>query len=240
MAASEPTFHYHAAGHAFSGEFLRPIRQTIETVASSSLPMIGGHGRSRSENFEIEHIVSVKRAYSHVSGGKGDDGKHHSHSTVVIEGLNILDMVTADRVVARLTSEHDPKQREGHILALGSGFDNLRVAGCPVDVVWDHSLLLDNKNHDALRKGVKKSGRMSDDSNGVILCSLVKSLNADCPGLDVQGHVITVPHFGKIYVGEVVAKAGHKTLSMLRMKLGSPYEGLLSAAHAEINGEPWP
>jgi hypothetical protein len=244
MAAFEhPAYHYHGEGHAFSGQFTRPITQQIEALACASLPLSGGHGRAHAENFQIDQLVSVKKAYSHVSGTQGADKMHNSHTTVVLEGLNILDVVTADRVVARLTSEHDPKEREGHIIAVGTKFENLRVAGCPVEVEFDHELFLKNKTYAALSKNLaalKKSGRMAEESNGVILCSLVKNMKVDCPGVDVQGHVITVEHFGKIFVGEVLAEPGFKRLSMMRLQLGSPHEGLLNTAEASVNGFPWP
>jgi hypothetical protein len=244
MAAFEhPTFHYHGEGHAFSGHFTRPITQQIEALAGASLPLSGGHGRAHAEDFQIEQLVSVKKAYSSVSGSKSVDGKHHSHSTAVIEGLNILDVVTADRVVARLTSEHDAKAREGHIIAVGTKFENLRISGCPVEIEFDHELFLKNKDYASLSKqlaALKKSGRMAEESNGVILCSLVKSVKADCPGSSVQGHVITVAHFGKIYIGEVLAESGFKRLSMLRLELGSPYEGLFNAAEVSLNGTHFP
>jgi hypothetical protein len=243
MAAIQPTFHYHGEGHAFSGSFRRPVSHQIDAIAGVSLPLSGGHGRSDTDGFQIEQLVSAKKAYSSVSGSDDSGGRHHSHSISVIEGLNILDMVTADRVVARLTSEHEPKKREGHIIALGTKFENLRVAGCPVDVEFDHELFLKNQDYGALSKNLaalKKSGRMAEESNGVILCSLVKNLKVDCPGVTVAGHVITVEHFGKILIGEVLSEAGFKRLSMMRLQLGSPYEGSLNAAEVSINGTHFP
>lgn len=237
------SYHYHAEGHAFSGEFRRPVKHTIDALAGSSLPLTGGQGRAHVDSFEIDKLVSLRKAYSHVSGSEAAAGIHTSHSTAVIEGLNILDIVTADRVVARLTSEHAPKPSEGHIIALGSKFENLRISGCPVDVQFDHELFLKHKTFEDLRKnlaGLKKSGRMAEESHGVILCSLVKSVKVECPGLEVQGHVIIVPHFGKIYLGEVLIEVGFKRLSMMRLELGSPHEGLLSATETSINGTHFP
>lgn len=247
MAAFEhPSFHYHGEGHAFSGHFVRPITHQIEALAGASLPLSGGHGRAQLENYEIPQLVSVKKAYSHVSGGKSQtDGNHHSHSSSVVEGLNILDMVTADRVVARLTSEHDgnPKYREGHILTVGSKFENLRISGCPVEVEIDHELFADCKSYADLSKKVaalKKSGRMAQEANGVILCSLVKKVKVDCPAVTVDKHVITVPHFGSIFLGEILSEQGFKRLTMIRLQLGSPHEGTLTATEVSLNGTHWP
>jgi hypothetical protein len=237
------SFHYRAEGHAFSGHLERPAKHLIEAQASTCLPLTGGQGRAHVEGFAINQLVSFRKGYSHVSGSKSTDGTHTSHSTSVVEGLNVLDVVTADRVVARLTSEHAPKEKEGHIIALGSKFENFRIAGCPVEVEFDHELFLNHKTFDTLSKKLaspKKPGKRSDESGGVILCTFVKTLKVDCPGVEVNGHVITVPHFGKIYVGEVLVEPRFKRLSMLHLQLGSPQEGLLNVTEACINGTHFP
>src|SRR5260370_12670376 len=99
-------FHFHGEAHAFSATFLRPIPFPIEAQASVSLPSIGGHARSRVENFVGDHLVRFKAAHSHVSGSWMDNKVATTHATATIEGLNILDFVTPDRIVARLTSDH--------------------------------------------------------------------------------------------------------------------------------------
>lgn len=244
MASFEfPSFRYHAESFAFSGEFVRPIKHLIEVQAGITLPFLGGHGQNSAENFAVEKLVSFRRGYSHVSGSAAPNGHHTTESTAVIEGLNVLDMVTADRVVARLSSDHDPDKREGQIIAVGSGFENLRIAGCDVEVELDHSLLLKCKNFAELSKSVaslKKSGKMAEQYNGVAICSLASSINLECPGVTVDGHVITVPQFGKIFVAEVVSWEGTRSISMLRFQLGSPHEGQLLAAGGKTNGTPWP
>ena len=244
MAASHDlSFHYHANAFAFSGEFHRPIQRSIEVQAASSLPHSGGHGQAGAENFSLDKMVSFAKGYSHVSGSKAENGYHTSQATAVLENLNILDMVTADRVVARLSSDHDPAKREGHIIAVGTHFENLRVAGCPVKVEIDHDLLIKNRTHAELSKTVasfKKSGRIADESNGVIVCSLAKSVEVDCPGVEIDGHVITVPQFGKVYVAELICSYATKLISMMRLELGSPHHATLVAASPRINGTPFP
>ena len=244
MATSQgPSFHYHANAFAFSGEFHRPVQRSIEVQAGCSLPHPGGHGQASAENFSLDHMVRFTKGYSHVSGSKAGKGYHTSHATAVLENLNILDMVTADRVVARLASDHDPSKREGHIIAVGTRFENLRVAGCPVQVEMDHDLLIKSKTHAELSKNVarlKKSGRIADESNGVVVCSLAKSIQIECPGVEVDGHVITVLQFGKLYVAELVCSHATRLISMMRLELGSPHDATLIAASPSINGTPFP
>ena len=233
-----PAFHYRGAGHAFSGELRRPIQQVVEAQACVSLPRAGGHARARTENFQIPQLVSFAKGYSHVSGTQAN-GKHHTQSTVIVEHLNILDVVTADRMVGRLTSEHDPNEPEGHIIAVGSHIDNLKISGCLVKIEWDHDLFLKHKTYEALSKhlaGGKKSGKMGTDK--VTLCSLAKNIEVACPGVEVDGHVITVKHFGKIFVGEVENSHGMKRMTMLRLELGSPADGRFSVGEFCTNGHP--
>jgi hypothetical protein len=236
-------FHYHANAFAFSGEYLRPIRRSIEVQAGGSLPHAGGHGQATVENFSIDKLVTFRRGYSHVSGSKAEDGKYTSQMTAVLEGINILDVVTADRIVARLSSDHDPAKREGHIIALGSRFENLRIAGCEAKIEIDHELLLKNKTYAELSKNVaslKKSGRIADESNGVVVCSLVKNVDIKCPGVEVDGHVITVPQFGKIVLAELVSSHASKLICMIRFELGSPQSAQLLASGGGVNGTPFP
>lgn len=147
------TFHFHAHGLGLSAHFERPIEHVIEVQAGTSLPIIGGHGRARVDNFEFKEIVAFKSAYSHVSGNKNKEDKSHATLvTSVVEKLNILDVVTADRVVSRLASHHDEGEQESHISPLGSKFENLRIAGCPTEVELDVHPFVENDTHAAFKK----------------------------------------------------------------------------------------
>jgi len=236
-------FHFQAQAHAFSGSFQRPIVCPIEAQAATSLPTIGGHAYSRIENFCAVHLVRFAVAHCHVSGSWQDDEVVTTHSTAAIEGLNILDFVTADRIVAHLTSELHRGEVEGHIVALGSTFDGLKIGGHDVKVTLRHDLLLECKDFDSLRKRVakdKKPGKISATTNGVALCSLVEEIKTDLPGLEKRGHILRIPHFGEIAVAEVFAAFGTRTLTMLRLKLGSPTSSTATVTECLINGLPSP
>ncbi len=242
-SSPESRFYYHAEGHAFSGEFHRPVVVPIEALASISLPTIGGHAHTRIENFHIPRLVSFKSAHTHVSGSQQDPNTFTTQVTTTIEGLRILDFLTADRIVARLTSEHLRKNKEGHILAIGSNFENLRLGGYPVQVTLRHDLFLECKTFDDLKKRITKgakSGTIPSASNGAALCSLAEKIETDLPGAELDGHVLRVPHFGSIAFAEVFAEPGTKTLTMLGLTLGSPDGGTVTTAETRINGTTWP
>src|SRR5260370_37233078 len=126
------TFHYHACAHAFSGSFTRPFTEIIDVQAPSALPIIGGHGSSRVENFQFREFVSFRKGYTHVSGAhQADDDSNKTLVTSTVEGRNIMDIVTADRIVARLYSKHHRDEKEGFVSMVGSRFENLLIADCP-------------------------------------------------------------------------------------------------------------
>jgi len=236
-------FHFHALGNAFSGTFHRPFDHVIPAQAATSLPSIGGHASARVENFRAHHFLSFKAGHTEVSGSWVDDKKVVTAVTATVEGLNILEFITADRVVARLTSEGKHGQKETHIIALGSEFENLRIGGHPVKVTIQHDLFLKNPTHAELTKAVaslKNSGRIVATEDGAILCSLVEKIETSLPGVEIRGHILRIPHFGEVALGEVFAVPGTRTLTMIRLNLGSPDSGQAAGPEALSQGQPWP
>lgn len=242
----EKRFYYHAQGHAFSGEFSRPVHVPVEAQASVSLPTIGGHAHSRVENFQIPSLVSFRAAHSHVSGSQLDENTFTTQITTTIEGLRILDFVSADRITARLTSERKRREKESHILAFGSAFENLRIGGYKVEVILRHELFLKCKTYAELVKEVAsdgKSGKISKTSaiSGATICSLVERIETDFPGVDKKKHVLEIPHFGVISLAEVFAEPNcRRVLTMMTLKLGSPDGATLLVAQGGTNGQTWP
>lgn len=127
-------FHFQATAAAASGTLTAPFQEQIEVAAATTLPPGGGYGSARVDNFRHREIISIKEAYSYVTGSHSETNKtFRTAATSVIVGLNILDVVTADRVVVRLTSRKKDDGSEASIIPLGSRFENLRIAGKRID-----------------------------------------------------------------------------------------------------------
>src|SRR5215475_5456297 len=131
-------YYYHANALALGGRLRRPVDLVIESQASSSLPSSGGFGSSHVENFNLKNIVSFRAAHTEVAGS--ELGQMHqriftARSSASVEGLNILNVVTADKITARLASRHPANDDEPAIITTGSYFENLRIAGHTVEVV---------------------------------------------------------------------------------------------------------
>jgi hypothetical protein len=256
MESTPKMFLYNAHAHGVSGEFQRPIKQIIEAQAATSLSTAGGHGRSRADKFKFVEFLSFDSAYSHVSGSKSEtDGNYSTLATATVEGLNILDVVTARRVVARLSSERNLQEPESHIIFLGSRFEDLRIAGCPVEVILDLELFHRADTFSNFKKEFDSNAdfrkmaqdpfqagqsQKSPDPSGVFLCSLVKDIKTTCPGVKREGHGLVIPQFGKVFFAEVVIEHQKRTLTMIRAELGCPVTGGVVTAMVQGNGRPWP
>lgn len=136
MAASKRVHYFHADASAFGGYFERPIEHTIAPQAPMSLSPSGGYGSARSENFRLEGVVSYKSASTQVSGRLSKKEGHGwvTLATATVEGLNVLDVVTADRLTAQVSTEHPLEGDNPRVTFLGTSFENLKIAGCAIDI----------------------------------------------------------------------------------------------------------
>ncbi|HEY1468347.1 MAG TPA: choice-of-anchor P family protein [Candidatus Acidoferrum sp.] len=242
----QQSFAFHANAYALNASFHRPAICQIEAQAATCVPIFGGHAQSYARDFCVPRLARFQSAHSHVSGSMQDENTATTQAITTILGLNIMDVITADRIVARLTSEHKLDEPEGHILAIGSTFENLRIAGFTFDIILRHDFLLESKTHAQLAQRIpalKNDGRLANTKDGVALCSLVEKIKTDFPGLsdaDKKKHIVDIPHLGTISFAEVLSMEGMKTLTMLRFDLGSPDGGGGTAAVASTNGKPPP
>jgi len=234
-------FNFHGHGHALSGEFRHPLFALIPAQASASLSTIGGVAFAKADNFHFQDFVCFKSAHTHISGKRrrGEAGETFvTHASTVVKGLNILGMVKADRIVSRLTSIHKADEPEGHIIAEDSRFEGLMIDREEVKVTLRHQLLVKCKTFDDLAK----SGKMvaHDRKRQVGICSLVEKIETKLKGVDLEHHLIEVKNFGKIFLAEVFSYPGTRTLTMLRLELGSPHVADLTVAETGGNGQPPP
>jgi hypothetical protein len=132
---------YNAHGYGFGGRIDRPFQHVLDVHAGASLPTEGGYEVSRKENFRLNETISYTAAHTVLSGSRNEkDGSYTTLASSTIEGLNILDMVTADRIVARVASKQLITDDEPTITPIGSHFENLRIAGCPIHAELDADL----------------------------------------------------------------------------------------------------
>lgn len=130
-----PSHDFHGEAHVLRGYLKRPIEQRIEAQSPVSLhDQVGGHLARLSENVSIEGLISFTKGQTRVSGSRSlKTNGWVTLSTSIVEGLNAFDVITADRVVSQVSTEHP--YENGHfpdVTFLGTQFSNLKVSGFPV------------------------------------------------------------------------------------------------------------
>src|ERR1700730_314740 len=186
---------YHAEASAVHGELKLPYPAKIERQAHAQIKPEGGYESQQGKPFRIEGIVSYSAAHTQAAGHLEDQTKKpgrgfKSLSTSLVENLNILNVVTADRVVAQISTEHPLYEEDGHVPSvtfLGSQFYNLRIGGFPVEVELDLDLL-DPKEHsckipftknDAFLKRLADRFKIFRDGGSEICADLKKLYGSD-------------------------------------------------------------
>jgi hypothetical protein len=269
MASNVNKVHYfHAEANSFGGFIEQPIKQQVPAQASASLPAVGGHVTNRTEAFNFQGIVSCSGAYTRVSGRHLEtDGTPSTLVTSVVEGFNLLEVVTADRIVAQVSIEHPANGGDPVVTFTGSRFEGLKIGGQDASLTLNSSLLDGGAGTSPItwpifqKTGRHQAGKLVKSAQGggpayqwvvdryswiapaktpgSILCSLVDGIGSAVPGKSF-GHVMDIPSFGKVIFGEVFAFPTSVHLSMIRAELGSPTSGGLNFASARVNGSTIP
>lgn len=267
------TFYYHADANALGGLLKHPVERVVSTHASVSLAHAGGFSSSRTAKSPDDDLIHFETAHAHVSGTEREGRGHESIATSTIEHLNILDVLTADKIVAQVAVMH-PYDAPARISLLGTQFVNLRVNGSPLNPVLepkmfgtadpadDTPVASDTPQFSDLLKvaetqyelGAKHRRSLIDklgnrfaladpktdlNEKGSVLCSLVQHVK---PEVQVQnyGHMIHIPDFGNIFLGELCVSRFSAELTMLRIEMGCVAHGTVTAASARSNGRHMP
>jgi hypothetical protein len=270
-SAPNKVFYFHAEATPLGGYIEKPLQKHIPSQSSGSLPAVGGHVATRSEAFNFEEIVSCRSAYSRVSGSQDEDGSWWTLATSVIEGLNILEVVTADRVVAQISVEHPADGGPPRVSFAGSRFERLQIGGSEPSLEMNPTFQahgrggplnwalfqetgakqaaklvksVEGDDDRDLSKGLTErygwlAAKRKSGAHECVLCSLVEGVGPAIPGKSF-GHVVQIPHFGRIVFGEVIAYPASVQLSMVRAELGCATHGGLNMASAVVNGTGFP
>lgn len=141
MPANPKSHYFHAEAHALAGQLRLPFQEEVKKQAfvklEGNLADLPAEERAQrnyfsqhAKNFRLEGIISYAAAHTQVSGHQSEkhDGASVTLATSVVEDLNILNVVTADRVVAQISTTHIPGEYCPYVTFLGTHFENLRIA----------------------------------------------------------------------------------------------------------------
>jgi hypothetical protein len=134
---------YHAEAQLLSGHLTHPYEIVIEPQAGLNFRGVrAGRLFQQVNQYSAEAMISFQSGFTGVSCGQSQQHGWMALSTSVLEGLNAFEVITAERVVAQVSTEHpDNKGRNPEyvpkVTFLGTRFENLRVGGYPVQFELD-------------------------------------------------------------------------------------------------------
>jgi hypothetical protein len=232
----EPTtgkrFLFHGHAIAAAGKITSPFQDIIPAQAASALSSAGGYGSERVGEFRYKEIFSFASAYTQVVGTfvEKNGGAYETLSLTAIEKVNILDVVTCDRVVGRITAKYPAGGGTPTVSIAGSRFERLRVGdrfferlGLPEDLL---------ANYDAAEKSSYSAAGAGDKTP--------EGGGKYSPDVLYDFSPISIPHFGDVFLGEHFAFPNLRHLIMIRVSLGCPVGGSLNVGGAVSGGDPYP
>jgi hypothetical protein len=244
-----PNFHFQASAVGVAGKLRDPYHELIPAHATAALPDIGGVAYAHVSHFR-QRFVSFRDARSEIIGSEKSNGE--LHSTLIqatVEGLNIMDMVTADRIVARLVSKHG--RGEPSITPVGSYFENLRIAGERVrvnlatdtfDRLGTFTSLANaaaEKEEDVCALLDVLDGKPFGGDKRIVSGTLAPRVSLRRCGVTTERNVVTVPGFGTVRLAQIHISEYWRRVTMVVVEMGSPPDGQVSAAGVQGDGTDW-
>lgn len=130
---SNYTFTYNADAAVLEVNLTQPLQEDLEQGLITLAPD-GTYQTVSVEPYQLGNIISHQGGYSQVGGFQSSDGNFVTLATAVIEGLNILETLTADRVVAQITTIMTPGNPVQSVSFTGSIIDNLQISNQSIAV----------------------------------------------------------------------------------------------------------
>lgn len=244
-------FHYNASSLALGGQYRRGRDLvTISGTGALILPNTGGQASCEVVNFDYGG-VSFARSTAHATGRlvEAKDGVPASYRTELsfrLENLRILDTVQVEYLALRIASLHPAPAPplstqtladDGVRIEVGpeSGFGAITIAGVPLKIrdrvpefgrgLATYAGIL----NDEKRSGRNVAGRATIDSSLIEAAAATDAASglafrdgvSKQRGGDERQRFISIPRFGRLFLGEVLADKHTRRINLLRLELDS-------------------
>ena len=248
-------FIFHGDAVAIGGRIARPDDILIDPRCASALPVTGGrttgsikgmrfgrYVRFASAATLAEGVFDNRRQVVALSHGKVRQEELASTTTVRAELLGLHVGIGPELTVRRLRASFtakSPAAADGETaIRLGAdvAIDGVSIDGHRLTIELNKAPFQKNDTHSSLRG---TDGLVLIESRGIVHATIVRSIRwsgKPFPGASIDGHLVTIPEFGRLYVGELLISRDSRRLTMLRLELGSPFGGDVSGADVQDNG----
>jgi hypothetical protein len=252
-------FIFHGAACAISGHMFRPpkIAGAVEAPASAALTVAGGYARSDSKKKRLASWLTIGGA-SAVAEGNFNDKKQAIEmswhrvpaesvptTTRVATAITDFDVKLETHRLGASTLRSSlvaasPVDKDGPSIRVGKDTDvkGFNIDGFPL------KMTIDRERFDAADTYPKAARAFGNVAPGTpILVSIVSGLawaKKPHPTATIEGHVVHVPNFGRIYFGEMLITPDARRLTIVRLALGCPEGGGVGIGDVHTDGSWYP
>jgi hypothetical protein len=220
---------YHADATLFDINLEKPV---LHSEKHAQIGLRGPHQKYDHQAmgpYQLRGLISYGSGYTHVAAHETEKA-YTTLTTGAVENLNVLDVLTADRIVGQIYTEYlkrkdceDPNESDPVpvVTFIGTRFENLRICGQEIDLDWDIEVVGGKLKDGSYVNAEKLLGNPS--TNKVVnmpehqsaadgpkpkpearaVGSLVKVTKDPAVGIRETEYCIFIPHFGRIYLGEL-------------------------------------
>ncbi len=223
-----PRYVHSGSALALGGHLTHPFAGPIPSQGACAVPGCGGFSSMSVGGFDYQGLVSFEGARVRcLANHERKEGylHHYTVSTVSIDGVNILDVVKAANITARLLAvAKTPIPGEGgegkslRYSTVGSSFTDLRVPGL------SRGFSLQAVTGDAPQEGAALA-RQSLAAEGYA---------------EARSRGIFIEDFGTVFLAEFFPGPYTARLIMLRVELGCPAGGTATFGEVKDGGVDWP
>jgi hypothetical protein len=198
--------------------------------------------------------------------GKAREEDLTATTTVRAELLDLIvgirPQLEVKRLRGSLTNKSPVPQEDEMVCSLGKdvAIDGVTIGGHKLIVELNKTLFQDHNTYTKLKQsagdpafvqnyarslvvGATVKGQPQStgliEVRGIIHCTIVRDIRwsgKPYPGATIDGHLVIVPDFGRIYFGELLIRRDNKRLTMMRVEFGSPFGGSMACADVQDNG----
>ena len=244
------THYFQANASAIGGFIERPFVKNIPVQSPASLSPSGGSDEAATSAFQFEQIITAHATRSRVEGSFLG-GLPTTRTMAAVEGLNVLDTIRADELVAYISTQHPAEDLDVPKVDLSrTVISGLRIGEAILRVHLNLKFLSDGngkgfpKRPYLLEKSLwKKADKKYDPDKGILVCTLVEKIEivrGKLPAKIVDTNIIEIPNIGRMHLAEFVVTGKSLQLIMMRLELGCPVVGSSSASATQVNGGGYP
>jgi hypothetical protein len=179
--------------------------------------------------------------------------------------VGIDPQLTIKRLRVSLISKSPEKPEGETIVGMGqdAAINGVAIGGHKLIIELNKTLFRENDTFTKLKRAAEDATYMQNHAaclvvgatidgkpqiglievRGVVYGTIVQSIRwagKPYPGAVIDGHLVTVPEFGKIYLGEIFIARDSRRITLLRCEFGSPFGGNMGAGDVQDNGSWYP